>query len=98
MAEPKALAIVGAGPGLGAAIARRFAREGWSIALVALRREVIDAELAELEPLAVHAVGAQADVTDRAAIADAFDSIVDAVGVPDVVIYNASIYQPEPAL
>ena len=65
MAEPKVLAIVGAGPGLGSAIARRFAQAGWSVALVALRQEVIDAGLAELEPLGVNTCGAQADVTDR---------------------------------
>ena len=51
MAEPKALAIVGAGPGLGSAIVRRFAQAGWSVAPVALRQEVIDAGVAELEPL-----------------------------------------------
>jgi NAD(P)-dependent dehydrogenase (short-subunit alcohol dehydrogenase family) len=98
VAESMTLAIVGAGPGLGSAIARRFAREGWAVALVALRQEVIDAGLAELEPLAVKTCGVQADVTDRAGIAHAFDAIVDALGLPDVVVYNASIYQAEPAL
>jgi len=98
VAESKTLVIVGAGPGLGSAIARRFARGGWSIGLVALRQEVIDAGLAELEPLGVPAFGAQADVTDQTAIAAAFDSIVAALGVPDAVVYNASIYQAEPAL
>ncbi len=98
MAEPKTLAIVGAGPGLGSAIARRFAQEGWSVALVALRQEVIDACLAELEPFGVNTRGAQADVTDRPGVDRAFGSIVDAFGVPDVVVYNASIYQDEAAL
>ena len=98
VAEPKTLAIVGAGPGLGSAIARRFAREGWSIALVALRQEVIDAGLAELEPFGVPRCGAPADVTDSVAITGAFESIVAAVGAPDVVVYNASIYQAEPVL
>src|SRR5689334_14792518 len=96
--EPKTLAIVGAGPGLGSSIARRFAREGWSIGLVALRQEVIDAGVAELEPFSVHTCGARADVTDRTAVDRAVGSIVDAVGMPDVVVYNASIYQAEPAL
>ena len=98
VADVKRLAIVGAGPGLGSAIARRFAREGWSIALVALRQEVVDAGITELEPFGVHAFGAQADVTDQTAVAGAFDSIVAALGVPDVVVYNASIYQAAPAL
>jgi NAD(P)-dependent dehydrogenase (short-subunit alcohol dehydrogenase family) len=94
----KALAIVGAGPGLGSALARRFAQEGWSVALVSLRQEVIDAGLAELEGFGVNTCGAQADVADRPGVERAFGSIVDALGVPDVVVYNASIYQAEPAL
>jgi NAD(P)-dependent dehydrogenase (short-subunit alcohol dehydrogenase family) len=98
VAEAKTLAIVGAGPGLGAALARRFAREGWSIALVALRQDVIDACLAELDEFDVRTIGARADVADHGGVERAFASIVDALGVPDVVIYNASIYQAEPAL
>ena len=98
MAKPKTLVIVGAGPGLGAALARRFAREGWSVALVALHQEVIDAGLAELEGYGVKTCGAQADVVDRDRIDAAFSSIVDAIGAPDVVVYNASIYQAEPVL
>ena len=98
MEDAKELAIVGAGPGLGSALARRFAREGWSVALVALRQEVIDAGLTELERFGVNTCGAQADVADRPGVERAFGSIVDALGVPDVVVYNASIYQAEPAL
>jgi NAD(P)-dependent dehydrogenase (short-subunit alcohol dehydrogenase family) len=98
MAEAKTLAIVGAGPGLGSALARRWAQAGWSIGLVALRQEVIDAGVAELDGFGVSTCGFQADVTDRPGIERAFGSIVDALGVPDVVVYNASIYQAEPAL
>jgi NAD(P)-dependent dehydrogenase (short-subunit alcohol dehydrogenase family) len=98
MAEPRAVAIVGAGPGLGSALARRFAHEGWSVGLVALRQDVIDAGLAELTEFGVNIFGSAADVGDRHAIDRAFGSIVDALGVPDVVVYNASIYQAETAL
>ena len=98
MAEPKALAILGSGPGLGFALARRFAQAGWSVALVSLRQQVIDAGLAELERFGVKTCGVQADVTDRPSIEHAFSTIVDAVGVPDAVVYNASIYQGEEVL
>ena len=98
MAEPTALAIVGAGPGLGFALARRFAKARWSVALVSLRQRVIEAGLKELEPFGVNTCGVQADVTDRSDIERAFGSIVDGVGVPDVVVYNASIYQGEEVL
>ncbi|HXY93275.1 MAG TPA: SDR family NAD(P)-dependent oxidoreductase [Acidimicrobiia bacterium] len=92
------LVIVGTGPGLGSALARRFAREGWPVALVALRQDVIDAGLAELEEFGVPTHGVRADVTDRDLVDQAFASITDALGVPDVVVYNASIYQAETAL
>lgn len=98
MPEPKTLAIIGAGPGLGSALARRFAREGWSIALVAVRQDVVDAGIADLEDLGVRTAGALADVADEDAVERAFGAIVDALGVPDVVVYNASIYQAEAAL
>jgi len=97
MAE-QTLTIVGAGPGLGSALARRFAREGWAVALVALRQEAIDAGLAELEEFGVKTLGVQADVADRGLVDRAFGSIIDRLGVPDVVVYNASIYQGEAAL
>ena len=98
MAEPKRLAIVGAGPGLGSALAGASHNKAGRSRSIALRQDVIDAGLAELEQFGVNTFGAQADVTDRPAFERAFGSIVDALGVPDVVVYNASIYQEEAAL
>src|SRR5262249_49719286 len=93
VAEHGTLAIIGSGPGLGSALARRFAQEGWSVALVALHQEVVDAGLTELEAFGVDTCGARADVTDHDEVERAFDSIAGALAVPDAVIYNASIYQ-----
>ncbi len=42
------IAIVGAGPGLGAATARRFASEGFEVALVSRSRERVDTLAAQL--------------------------------------------------
>jgi NAD(P)-dependent dehydrogenase (short-subunit alcohol dehydrogenase family) len=98
VAEPKTVAIVGAGPGLGSALARRFAKAGWSVALVAKRQDVLDAGLSELVPFVVNTCAAGADVVDRPSLGRAFASVERALGVPDVVVYNASIYQGEAAL
>jgi NAD(P)-dependent dehydrogenase (short-subunit alcohol dehydrogenase family) len=98
MAEPRAVAIVGAGPGLGSALARRFAKAGWSVALVAKRQDVLDACRSELVEFGAHTCTAEADVGDRPALERAFATIERGVGVPDVVVYNASIYQGEAAL
>jgi short-subunit dehydrogenase len=39
---PKSIAVFGAGPGLGQAVARRYAREGYAVTLVARRSEPLD--------------------------------------------------------
>ena len=59
---------------------------------------MVEAGLAELVPFGVNTYGVEADVTDRPRVERAFQEIVDAVGAPDVVMYNASIYQAEGVL
>jgi NAD(P)-dependent dehydrogenase (short-subunit alcohol dehydrogenase family) len=78
-------AIVGAGPGNGAAFARRFAREGYAVVLLARQKERLDA-LAQQLPLA-RAVAC--DVTDPMSIEYAFAAIHAEFGAIDVLIYNA---------
>lgn len=86
------LAIVGAGPGLGAATARRFATEGFSIALIARDRSKLDALVARLHRDEVPARGYVADVTDRAALAAALERAAAELG--DI---EALQYSPVPA-
>jgi NAD(P)-dependent dehydrogenase (short-subunit alcohol dehydrogenase family) len=77
--------VVGVGPGNGASFARRFAREGYRVALLARRRE-------PLEELARTLEGSRAypcDVSDAASIAETFDAIERDLGAPEVVVYNA---------
>ncbi|MFJ9815819.1 SDR family NAD(P)-dependent oxidoreductase [Streptomyces sp. NPDC101151] len=56
------IAIVGAGPGLGAAVARRFGREGYDVALVARDRNRLEDLVGELADGGVTARGFPADV------------------------------------
>jgi len=56
------IAIIGAGPGLGAAVARKFGREGFSVALVSRDQSKLDEMAAELEGQGVTAIGYAADV------------------------------------
>lgn len=65
------LAIIGAGPNLGAAVARRFAREGFAVALIARDQDKLDALAAELQRDGVNARGYSADVRDGATVEDA---------------------------
>ena len=53
--------VVGAGPGIGAAVARRFGREGYRVGLVARDCGRLDLLVHELEAGGVHAAAAVAD-------------------------------------
>lgn len=87
--------IIGAGPGLGLSVARRFAREGLSIALVARSESTLKSLAAALAPTGVPVAGFTADSADEAALRSALDAARERFGVPDVVVYNAAIIQPD---
>jgi NADP-dependent 3-hydroxy acid dehydrogenase YdfG len=65
------IAIIGAGPGLGAAVARRFGREGFSVALISRDQSKLDALAADLTTAGVTASGYAADVREPAQLQDA---------------------------
>ena len=75
------IAIIGAGPGLGAAVARKFGREGFAVALIARNQAKLDALAVELEAEGVTARGYAADVREPAtlesALARAADELVN---------------------
>jgi NAD(P)-dependent dehydrogenase (short-subunit alcohol dehydrogenase family) len=81
----KSALIVGAGDGLSASLARRFAREGLAVALAARRTDKLADLCAETRAQA-HAC----DAADPAQVARLFDALDGAGGAPDVVVYNAS--------
>jgi NAD(P)-dependent dehydrogenase (short-subunit alcohol dehydrogenase family) len=85
--------VIGAGPGLGQSIAGRFAREGLPVAVLARRRETVDAAAATLERFGVAVLPLPVDTTDEAALRSALDAAANAHGAPDVVVYNAAIIQ-----
>jgi NAD(P)-dependent dehydrogenase (short-subunit alcohol dehydrogenase family) len=78
-------AVVGVGPGNGAAIARRFAVEGYAIALLARTSACTQALAQELGRARAYAC----DVSDPAAVERAFASIKHDLGEVDVLVYNA---------
>jgi NADP-dependent 3-hydroxy acid dehydrogenase YdfG len=65
------IAIIGAGPGLGAAVARKFGREGFSIALISRNQSKLDTMATELQTAGLTAMGYAADVRVPAELQDA---------------------------
>lgn len=78
-------AVVGIGPKNGAAFARRFAGEGYAVALLSRKTDYSTELAGELERAQAYAC----DVTDPAAIESAFASVRADLGEVDVVVYNA---------
>ncbi|MFF2642422.1 SDR family NAD(P)-dependent oxidoreductase [Streptomyces niveus] len=82
------IAIVGAGKGLGSAVARRFGREGFDVALLSRTKEHVDALAADLGGAGVNARGFAADVHDPAALAAALDAAASVLGPVEVLQYS----------
>jgi short-subunit dehydrogenase len=82
------IVIVGAGPNLGAAIARRFGREGMSIGLVSRNREKLELLANELTQDGITADFAPADIHDATALSSAIGSLGDRLGAIEVLEYS----------
>lgn len=83
--RPEIALIVGAGSGLSASLARLFSREGMRVAIAARNPANLAALSAE--------TGAQSfacDAVDPDQVARLFDDLESRLGMPDVVVYNAS--------
>jgi NAD(P)-dependent dehydrogenase (short-subunit alcohol dehydrogenase family) len=69
--------VIGAGPGIGRSVARRFEREGFEAGLISRTGPY------------------QADVADEKSLRTALDAAVADLGLPEVVVYNAAVIQPD---
>ena len=85
--------VVGAGPGVGTSVARRLAREGLTVGVIARTEATVDDALSALSDY--DALGVTADVTDEVGLRAALDEIVDRFGVPELLVYNAALIQSD---
>ncbi|HXF83837.1 MAG TPA: SDR family NAD(P)-dependent oxidoreductase [Anaerolineales bacterium] len=86
--------LIGASDGLGAALARKLAREGYLLALIARRKEKLEALCRELNTTENIARSYVHDVTHYEEIPDLLRRIVAELGGLDLVIYIASVNLP----
>jgi NAD(P)-dependent dehydrogenase (short-subunit alcohol dehydrogenase family) len=98
MADVGPVIVAGAGPGVGLAVARRFARDGRPVALIARRRAALDDMAARIAAEGGRAQGFVADIADLAALDAALDAAVTAFGAPGVLVWNGGRWVETPAL
>ena len=90
MSKTKTIAVFGAGPGMGRAVARRFGREGFQVALVARNQTRLDAYTGELAADGITAAGFTVNLADRDALPGMIEAITARFGPIDVLEYAPS--------
>jgi NAD(P)-dependent dehydrogenase (short-subunit alcohol dehydrogenase family) len=81
--------IAGVGPGLGASLARKFAREKCRVGMLARSMEYLKRLEAEITARQGTAVAVRADLTDPEQVSNGFRRLRDHFGPIDVLIYHA---------
>jgi short-subunit dehydrogenase len=84
---PKSIAVFGAGPGLGQAVARRYAQEGYDVVLVARRRQPLDVFAQDLVGIGANAHVIAADLADPDAVPALAGQVRAAMGELDALYY-----------
>ncbi len=89
MAQPPKVFLTGASSGLGEALAKRYAKDGATLGLVARRADELARVKAAISPATAEIYAA--DVRDSGAMIAAGRDFIGKHGVPDVVIANAGV-------
>lgn len=99
MPEAPSAVVVGVGPsqGLGAALARRFAREGLRVYLVGRTAQKLERVAGEIASASGSAVSWVADATREAEVVDLFQAVAKE-SAPQLVVYNVDRNERAPLL
>lgn len=91
MTGQKVAVVTGGGRGIGAAIGRRLADDGFAVALLDLLDEDARNVAEEIRRGGGRAIGVRADVGDEASVKTAVQTVADELGAPVVLVNNAGI-------
>ncbi len=95
MTTPSKVAVItGAGSGIGKATALAFLHDGWNVALVGRRQNVLEEALAEAGADAARGMAVPTDVSDPQSVAALFDAVKKRYGRVDVLFNNAGLNAP----
>jgi NAD(P)-dependent dehydrogenase (short-subunit alcohol dehydrogenase family) len=92
MSEAKVAVVVGVGPGLGSAVAHRFAREGFAVGLMARNIDKLSQFQKDIEANGGKALAVACDVSDPASVNNAFEQVKSQLNAPEVLVYNAGAF------
>lgn len=90
--QGKVALVTGAGSGIGAATALRFAQEGATVVLCGRRQAPLDAVVAQIKAAGGQAEAVQADVSDEAGFTAAINGAAERHGRFDVLVNNAMAF------
>jgi short-subunit dehydrogenase len=96
--DSRHLLLVGAGPGLGLGVARRFAEGGYRLTLVARSTDGLSDLGAGLADTGVQVDTVAADASDPDALGARIGELYDEAGAPGVIVYNAVMGAPDKLL
>jgi len=99
MNTDKIAVILGTGPGLGSALALKFSREGYKIAIVSRTKRKLEKIKKDIERSGGEVFIAPADVTNEKDLKAAFKNISQELGKNiDVLVYNAGDFKMQSIL
>ena len=87
------IVVVGAGPGLGASVARRFGQAGYDVALIARSADALEALGTTLQAEGITTGWTPVDITDEAAFTEAITRFGGHTGHIDALHFNPSVFR-----
>jgi len=96
--DARHLLLVGAGPGLGMAVARRFATGGYRITLIARSTDGLDKLAGGLADTGANIDTIAADASDPDALGDRIAALYGGEDAPGLIVYNAVMGAPDQLL
>ena len=90
----KLCTVIGVGPGMGLAIAKKFAKQGFNLALVARRKKALEEYEKQLSTTGVKTFSFPTDVSDLDQLGSTMNKIEKEAGQSNPLIYNVSVLNP----
>ena len=97
MSSSRLFVVVGSGPGIGVATAAKFASKGFNVALLSRNADRLQEDAAKVKQAGKGDVKVQtftADASDHVALKKTLENVQQAMGPPEVVLYNVARIAP----